>query len=360
MVKDRFIHKESNAGLPIEAQASRCARMRFNKNTCSACSSICKTSALSLDGGVSLDSEKCTLCMLCVSECPSGCLEIKGLRFSNLLSRLGKIENSHPVLGCKNARDLDAHEKVFCLGFLSEEHLIAAAEFLEKPLCLNLTACAQCGNSFIVQKLKDRVEKAKTKISSGVAAKIRLVEEKSDLVFEDISYDRRGFFQALKAITFARVAASGEEAGVPSTRPYSAKAVPLKRELLNMVMKRAPSGNAAAGILENYAFNVRSRSSCNNCFACVGMCPTGALKGKKDAEAAGLLFNSSLCNGCGLCKQICALKAVTLSKGFKGADYFQYEICNAGADATRQGRKKLTENLHAGEVYSSHGKHIAF
>jgi formate hydrogenlyase subunit 6/NADH:ubiquinone oxidoreductase subunit I len=63
------------------------------------------------------------------------------------------------------------------------------------------------------------------------------------------------------------------------------------------------------------------------------MCPTGALKIKKDAEGTGLLFNSSLCIGCGLCRDFCRMEAVTVSKGFAGIDYFQFGMCNAEAYA---------------------------
>jgi ferredoxin len=61
------------------------------------------------------------------------------------------------------------------------------------------------------------------------------------------------------------------------------------------------------------------------------MCPTGALKIKKDAEGKSLLFNSSLCTGCGLCGEFCPLRAVNVSSGFFGDNYFEYGSCNADA-----------------------------
>ncbi|OGW41316.1 MAG: hypothetical protein A2010_12940 [Nitrospirae bacterium GWD2_57_9] len=206
--------------------------------------------------------------------------------------------------------------------------MISSAGFLETPLYLNLTACPQCENSFVVEKLKERIEKARAKASLDVLAKIVLVEKKGDLVFEDISYDRRRFFQALKTMTSAQVAAFLDENTAQTNTPYSAKKLPLKRELLNKLIKRMPSGNGVIGILENYAFTIKAGSSCTNCFACVGMCPTGALKIKKDTEGIGLLFNSSLCTGCALCRDFCRMEAVTVAKGFRGTDYFEYEICN--------------------------------
>jgi ferredoxin len=253
--------------------------------------------------------------------------------FFVLLSKLRKTQNSvpHLVLGCKQARDTEAHEKTCCLGFLSEEHLIALAAYLDKPLSLNLTACGGCGNSFIVDTLKERIESARTKTSLDVGNSILLAEKKADLVFEDVALDRRGFFQALKTMTFTQVAGllDKNDAEIPAS--YTAKRLPLKRDILNTVLRKVARGNAVADILHNYAFTVKAGPSCNHCFACIGMCPTGALKIKKDTEGAGLLFNSSLCNGCALCRDFCPAQAVSVSPGFFGSNFFEHDVCNGSS-----------------------------
>jgi ferredoxin len=276
--------------------------------------------------------------MLCVSECPSGCFIDSDVDFFVLLSKLRKTQNSvaHPVLGCKQARDTEAHEKTRCLGFLSEEHLIALTEYLDKPLSLNLTACGGCRNSFIVETLKERIQSARTKTSLDVGKRIILSENKSNLAFKDVSVDRRGFFQALKTMTFTQVAGflDKNEAEIPVS--YTAKRLPLRRDIINTVVGKLVDGNAVTGILHNYAFTVKAGSSCSNCFACIGMCPTGALKIRKDAEDPGLLFNSSLCTGCGLCGDFCPVEAVSVSRGFAGKGFFEYGICNADAAATQR------------------------
>jgi ferredoxin len=235
------------------------------------------------------------------------------------------------VLGCKQARDTEAHEKTRCLGFLSEEHLLAVTEYLDKPLCLNLTACGACRNSFIVERLKERIQSARTKTSLDVGKKILLAEKKADLVFEDVSLDRRGFFQALKTMSFTQFAGLSEKKDAEIPVSYTAKKLPLKRAIFNALVRRRANGNAAADLLHKYAFTVKAGSSCTNCFACVGMCPTGALKIKKDAEGSGLLFNSSLCTGCGLCGDFCPAEAVGVAPGFFGNSYFEHESCNTGA-----------------------------
>ncbi len=334
MLTDKLINKAFSTAEPlISTDRSRCVRMRFNENTCSICTANCRSGAISIDDGIAVEARKCTECMLCVSECPSGCFIVADEDFFVILSKLRKTQNSvsNPVLGCKQARDTEAHEKTRCLGFLSEEHLIALTEYLDKPLSLNLTACGGCRNSFIVEMLKERIQSARTKTSLDVGKRIILAEKKANLVFEDVSVDRRGFLKALKTMTFTQVAGLIEktDAGIPLS--YTEKKLPLKRNIFNTVVRKLANGNAVAGLLRNYAFTVKTGETCNNCFACIGMCPTGALKIKKDTNGPGLLFNSSLCTGCGLCSDFCPAHAVSVSPGFFGNNYFEYAICNAGA-----------------------------
>ena len=337
MLTDKLINKAFSADPLISTDRSRCVRIRFNKSTCSICTGSCKTGAISVNGGVAVDAGKCTHCMLCVSGCPSGCFTAIGEDFFVLLSRLRKIQNAvpYPVLGCKQARGADAHAKTCCLGFLSEEHLIALTGHLDKPLYLNLTACGRCSNSFIVETIKERIQGAQRKTSLDVGKRILLAEKQAELTFEDVSLDRRGFFQALKNMTFTQAAGLLDENKAEITRSYSTKRISLKRDMLNTVIKKLSGGKAATAIFSNYAFTVKAGPSCNNCFACIGMCPTGALKIRKDAEGAGLLFNSSLCNGCGLCRDFCRVGAVSVSPGFSGNDFFEHGICNPEAGTGR-------------------------
>ncbi len=337
MLQDKSITKAlSGAESPVATDRSRCVRMRFSGNTCSVCTAKCAAAAISIDGGIAIDAAKCSGCMLCVSECPSGCFSAVGEDFTFLLSRLRKTQNSIPtcVLGCKAARDTEAHVKTCCLGFLSEEHLIALTGYLDKPLYLNLTACGACRNYYIVERLKERIHNVRTKASLDVGAKIIAAETKADLVFEDVSLDRRGFFQALKTMSFKQVAGLLDENDADKPLSYSAKRIPLKRELLNTVIRKLSDGTPATAMLSNYAFTVKAGPSCTNCSACVGMCPTGALKDKKDADGAGLLFNSSLCNGCALCRDFCPARAVSVSNGYVGKGFFEHEMCSPGVYAS--------------------------
>ncbi len=299
-------------------------RMRFNRNGCRQCLEQCSAGAIDIYEDVNINADKCTECMLCVSACPSGCFTINGLDFYSLTGRLRKVQASvqSPVLGCLSDPKKTAHEKTVCLGFLSEEHIIALYVFLQGPLQIDISGCTDCRNSSIAGILESRIAAVGGKISLPVSEKIRLIRNKAEIDFHAVSYDRRGFFSALKNATFLKASLLFDDDNEP-VHAYSAKKLPFKRELLNRAIKFLPEETQVA-LFKNYYYNVRITGDCNKCFACVGMCPSGALKIEDNNTGRELFFNSSLCNGCGLCENFCMTGAVGIKKGFPGKNPFEF------------------------------------
>jgi ferredoxin len=264
--------------------------------------------------------------MLCVSVCPSDCFEIKGHDFYSVIGKLRKASNSieSPVLGCRNNTKKNYHAKTYCFGYLSEEHLIALYLYMRTPLQIDITGCADCKNGFIGEALEKRIAGIEGKTSVRISDKIKLIKDGSKLKFEDISYDRRGFFKAIKNLTFMQAAEIfDDEDDIGHTQSYSAKKLPLKRELLNMAYNILPEETREA-VLKRYYYTVNAGETCNNCFACIGMCPTGALKIENKEEDRELFFSSSLCNGCGLCRDFCMTCSVSIEKGFSNGNPFEF------------------------------------
>lgn len=313
-VVDRVI----NAPDSIRINQSRCSRMRLNRNSCSDCIGACPEGAIELNRGIKILEERCSGCMQCVAACRNGCFEIDTDGFYSVIAKSKEIRS--PVLGCNKRDDVRAHAKTPCLGFLSEEHLIALSVFMKEPLQINLAGCSDCNNGFIVKGLKDRLGLAMEKTSLVINEKIGLIEDKKDLYFRDVSYDRRGFFKTIRNIAVSRTAYIFEDNGsYDKAFSYSSKKLPFKRELLNRILENA-ADDIKKRIIENYYYDVCVTESCNNCFACVGMCPTGALKTDKD----GLFFSSSLCNGCGLCEDFCLNRSLRIKQGVPARDPFDF------------------------------------
>lgn len=331
MLKDKLIGKAlSNADLPITIDRSRCMRMRLDQNSCPVCISSCHSGAITIDDKIVINADKCSLCMVCVSECPADCFNIKGGDFFSILARLKNVKNAgpFPVLGCKTAVATEAHEQTVCLGVLSDEHLIAINSLMDRSVQLDLTACAQCTNGFIVDTLKERIAGIRENTGIDVSNKVVLIENKADLRFEAVSYDRRGFFSAVRNMTLLGAAELLENNEVAAIQSYSQKSLPLKRDILNKVLTRNDDRELLIKILQEYAFAIKVAASCDNCFSCIGMCPTGALKIKRDESGSGLLFNPSRCIGCGLCRDFCLNNSIAMQQGYLGEHYFEYETCN--------------------------------
>jgi len=326
MLAERIIAGGFTAAKSISADRSRCLRMRFSGNSCSLCTAQCRTGAIKIDEDVHILANNCSECMVCVSECPSDCFETPGPDFYSLIGRLRNIQASVrlPVLGCKASTGVACHEKTFCFGFLSEEHLIALAVFLKDALQIDMTECGDCKNGFILEALGERIESVEAKTAIKISDRIKLVHNKADLVFQEMPYDRRGFFKALRNTTFTKAAGlfdnydSGEK-----VLSYSAKKLPLKRELLNRALRALPE-KPQRSLLENYYYMVDVDEDCDNCFSCIGMCPTGALKIENSGDKRELFFSSSLCNACGLCESFCKKRSVRIEKGFCGENPFKF------------------------------------
>ena len=121
-------------------------------------------------------------------------------------------------------------------------------------------------------------------------------------------------FKTLKDFTRMQTAGLfGDEDHGEERQAYSAKTVPFKRDLLNRVLEISPEETRKA-LLKNYYYTVDATDTCNNCFACIGMCPTGALKIESKGDDRELFFNTSLCNGCGLCEGFCMSSSVAIKK----------------------------------------------
>lgn len=279
--------------------------------------------------------------MLCISACPVGGFEINPKEFYFLLSKLKKA--TQPVLGCNIRQDITAHAASFCLGFLSEEHLIALMVVLNKPLQINLTECKSCKNSFIVDVLKKKLESINSKFTPSPLlplapcplplSKITLIEDKSDLRFQDIPCDRRGFFNIVKSLTMESAATFFESAAEQEKKQFSEKLLPSRQRLLNKTYSIVAEKSVKDRI-KYYYYDVEVADSCDMCFACVGMCPAGALKShyetnnresnqSEDSEKQELFFYSALCVGCGLCSEFCMNSSINIKRGFSGEDPFR-------------------------------------
>lgn len=324
IMKDRLVENLLNTDSTIEIDQSRCLRMRHNKNSCNRCLKRCHFGAIRISDNISIDTSACSECMICVSVCPTDTFQIGAMNFYSITARLRKHQS--PVLGCHARPGLVAHEKTVCLGFLSEEHLLALLFLVKKPLQINLTECKDCKNGFVVGAIQERLSNIEENTSINVFDTIKVVKNEADLDYQAVSYDRRGFFRALKGLTVqGAVGFLDRTNGERTVQPYSRKVLPIRRELLNRSFSVLP-GDMRERVLESYYYDIEVDEICNQCFACVGMCPTGAFKITNHTSDKMPFFNSALCSGCGLCEGFCRSHSISLKKGFFRGQPFEFDI----------------------------------
>ncbi|GAB4547674.1 MAG: hypothetical protein Fur0020_15810 [Thermodesulfovibrionia bacterium] len=319
VMKERIIEGLKGRAVPISVRQERCLRERFYEYKCTACASACPVDAITLEGGIRIDYGLCSECMLCVSSCPSDGLLIKDFNILRIASELRKAQ--HPVIGC--AKDVSlGHVKTYCLGLLSEEDMLALYSLTTEPLQINLTGCSKCKNSHIIPILEKRLHALAQRLSIPVTERVIMVKDLQGLRYKPIGLDRRGFFNAVKKEALTGVAELLLE-NKESEIPMSEKVLPSKRRLLNKICGIL-SETLKKRLIENYYFDLSIKDGCLPCGACAGVCPTGALKVEQDDLSNTLLFNSSLCIGCNLCRDICDEHLISINRYISDTSPFDF------------------------------------
>lgn len=298
----------------IKINNSHCLRMRYHNSSCDECNKICQMNAIRIDEkGVHIDSEKCTECMLCVSSCPSGAFKINEYDFQNRINNLNKIES--PVMGCNIVSGILAHEKWFCFGLLSEQHLMSLYALLEKPLQLNMTKCSQCINNKIIEVMCRRFKNLQKLTGIIISRKIIMVENVSDLKYFQAKYDRRGFFIAVKdSLSMMSQSVHSRMEIQDESQAYSNKNLPFRYELQNFCASHQLDKDKMK-LFRAFRYNVEISDTCNNCFACIGICPSGALIINNMDQTPEL--KDGYCIGCTLCSSFCPNSSISVSQNIE-------------------------------------------
>ena len=305
---DRRISTGSRDDLLVDV--SRCMLMRFSESGCRRCADICPHGAVTLDGGLAINPEKCRGCLLCTTACQVGALEQKD-DFPPCLAHLSKADE--PILGCIRTNEC-SNAAMACLGGLSEEHLLTLCHSLAGRLTLNLSSCGDCPNNSMIAKLEQRLESISAAGLSCGNCRIDLAKSVRDIHFRDMSVDRRGFFKSFGNALFKNAAVI---LSITDDRPeygteYAEKRLPIRRKLLNK-SRANTSSELAVQTMKHFDSSITFDESCTKCLGCVAICPTGALQaGLSDSLPT---FDQLLCTGCGLCAEFCFNGAVKISAG---------------------------------------------
>lgn len=289
-----------------------CVRTRFNGSSCSLCRDACPQGIPELDGPVSIDFCACSGCLLCSAACPNGAIEPQ-LTAEEIATVLNL---SLPImLACHIAAE-ECHLRTPCLGFVTDEYLLAFQSAISPAVGLNLIHCGSCVNRQSVARVRERIDALEGKTGLPIAQKVSVVERAGDMSFQPETLGRRDFFTSLTR----RLLREASQVLAPPVNSrekrisYAEKRLPLRRILLHAALKRVSAGERQR-IAELFNGNVVRSDACEGCRACTKMCPTGALieNTDRDNDAPPFTLEPANCTGCGLCVAFCLNKALSLS-----------------------------------------------
>jgi ferredoxin len=245
--------------------------------------------------------------MACTAICPSGALE-DAHDFRRIVERRSPADAL--ILGCTRY----PHEpgiRVPCLGMLSEEHLVYLFASCPEPVSLVTAPCAECENAPAVERMKDRLLRLERITFLPFVDRFRFVTVRPEPT--ERHYDRRSLFMALKNKVVSRgtgTVASNTEADPERARTgldYSSKKIPKRCSLLEAALQRVTPDQARI-IGDVLRFRMELSESCDGCFGCVAVCPTGALESASPVPQ----LNEAACTGCGLCVEFCLEDAIRI------------------------------------------------
>lgn len=317
--KPRFFHYRE----------SLCAHGRNDITGCSACIDVCSTQAISAvwqdgKGTVQVNPNLCMGCGACSTVCPTGAMRYNYPDAPYTGRQLKTLLSTYRQAGGRDAtvllHDRDHGQRLIeQLGRRAMVQRAAGVPVNVLPLAafhpastgidLWLTAIAYCAQRVAVVLTDDIAPEYRTALSMQMAV--------AQQILNGLGYAGTHF--ALIETSDATVlddAMRGWQANPLTLPPATFNPSMLKRETLDFVLdhlwRHAPQQTESIALLEGAPLGAITvdRARCTLCMACVGACPSQALR--DNAERPVLGFIERNCVQCGLCASTCPEDAIAL------------------------------------------------
>jgi len=303
-------------------QAELCAHGASGLKGCTRCLDVCSTTAITSAGSqIRVDPYLCQGCATCTLACPTGALSFKMPTREVLHRRLAETLRRpsappRPVLVVHG----QAQAEVVHGAAATRDVLTLAAEplpaFGEESW---LEAFALGAHALVLLDDERLAPASRALIGESIAQARTLLQSLG------VPAHRLGFVPVdalaswLDDLARSTDAPAGDESGARTAAAPQAPAATKRLALLG-AFGRLGSGDAAAAPVELTAGAclgevLVDRKRCTLCFACVNLCPTGALS-SDEGGTPRLSFAEDACVQCGLCERGCPEKAVTLHPRF--------------------------------------------
>jgi ferredoxin len=309
----------------VDFKADLCAHSRSKVTGCTRCLDVCPAAAIRPDGDtVAIDPYLCGGCGSCNSVCPTGAAsyayppgDFLLTRTRTLLGAYAKAGGKRPLLFVHSQADGDGMIEAMArfgrglparaLPMAVHEPTVLGAEFL-------LSAVAYGAERvFIAVPSKRRAE------LDGLAQQVGLAES----ILTGLGHES-GRIVVLVEDDPDTVEAALWDAPKPKGKAVDPTAfIPQPEKRTNMRLAAEHLRKEAGAEVDSIALPPGSAfgrievdvDGCTLCLACVGACPTNALGDNPDMPQ--LSFQESACIQCGLCKNTCPEKVISLEPRYR-------------------------------------------
>ena len=271
---------------------SRCINRNQKHLACSACMDICPKGVYDRAQKIPPRWDECQSCGLCVTACPSRCIEPSPVNAKRHLLLAGK--SGDIVLSCTRNAGKTGHQEA-CLALLPWEFMAYLA--LGGKLILNLKPCKSCPHEDCLALLEDQLRRLRRFLGEEryAAQVVRCFDELPETKTGDVS--RRDFFRSM--------AQNGQKTGVLVWNDVAGDKVDA------MVFRRLLARRVREMQRRDGKFSCSMKlpwitDACFGCGICALLCPNGAIEiGEEQDGKRPVYITPHKCTGCGVCKAVC-------------------------------------------------------
>lgn len=303
----------------VDYDATICAHSRSRITGCSRCIDICPAGAITpANDKVSIDPYVCGGCGLCASVCPTGAAQYALPRGDSLLQGLRTLMSTYQDAG-GTAPVLLVHD---------QEHGQQTIDMMARlgrglpanVLPFTVNEVTQLGLDFVFSAAAFGAAKTLFLLPPQKRGEAQGLEDNQEIA--EAVFDALGYGAERVAVVHADDPSQVEETlwslGTPAAMP--------RGDFLPMGKKRAVMRLALDTLHQNAQTPVDEVAlpagapfgavdinvdGCTLCLACVGACPAGALRDNPDKPQ--LSFTEDACVQCGLCRNTCPEKVISLT-----------------------------------------------